>query len=138
MQQVTDLPVQKRREILDNHEDTREVDLGPKEIPFWLGGASFDFAEEQEIDLSGIITAFQQGSENPKDNLDGVCKILYVGTLPFGTDISLAEIKLMVSLESVEGLINQIFPDVEELADDDTAGKSSVSQNSDSAVGAMR
>lgn len=135
---VTEIPVDKRREILESHEDTTHVTVGDLEIPVFLGGASFDFADKHDIDLSTILQEMMQGDEDPRKNIEAVVSILYVGTLPFGTDVDPAEIKLRLSLQGIEEVVEQIFPEVEALAEEETAGKGLTSQENGSAGTAMK
>jgi len=127
---VTQLPVEKRREVLGSLQAKTTIQLDGREIPFILNGATFDFAEQAGIDLGEQLSGqLLEESFDPKANVMAIAKILYSGAIPFGEDISIAEIKMRLPLDTLDEIVEQVFPEGDDLSEgqiermEDTTGK---------------
>ena len=109
---ITTLPEAKRREILGRHRDTITLELDGEERPWHLGGASFDFARQEDIDLSEVLDA--TGEEGVEENIDKFVMLLYVGFMPFDSGITPAEIKLRLSLNELRRLKPKVMGAIQE------------------------
>lgn len=68
-----------------DHPDTLELEIAGKRIFWLLNKEAFEQAEEEGIDFA----AFQSlEDDDVTGNLDALAALLYVGTIPFGAEIT--------------------------------------------------
>lgn len=92
-------------DLLENHPDTEEIELGGQTFKLWFGGASFGFAEKEGIDLGEIldIDPSDAGAELGKQSMEQffaeVQRLLFVGLKPLQQDITLTKIAFLLSAQ---------------------------------------
>ena len=129
---ITTIPAERRKRILERNPDTKTITIGPEEYTFFFGGATFSIAKMQGIDLSEVLEATTGSVE---DNVDQFCYLLYCGIVPFEPDISPEEIKLMLSFEEMRRLQKVIMPDISDAVQEGADSASGSAGGNGSAVG---
>lgn len=117
---VLEIPQERRTELLENHHDTVEVEIGPETLQLYLGGCTFDYAEREGLDLGQILNAVEDAApeDAPRVSFEQATWLVYLGALPFGEPpLEPAEIKLLLSFDNLEDIMTEILPRVEELAE---------------------
>lgn len=107
---ITRLTAKDQRDILQNHPDTIKVTIGGKEFDFYFGGASYSYAEGEDIDLVDIME--NEDKSGMKKDLEELAQILYIGVLPFDDSIKFEEIVLRLSMNEYQRISREVLPRV--------------------------
>lgn len=129
---VTDLPPEKMRNVLRTKDDHAKVEFAGKEREFFIGGITYDFAEEEEIDLAEVFEVLEGAESLDEDDMSSsegdqilmaMTWLLYLGMRPFTDDISPAEVKLHLSGVTEEEMMSLMAEIGLSAEGDDTVGK---------------
>lgn len=125
---ITSIPADRRQEILEDHEDTKTIEIAGSKHRVYLGGGSFDIAKEEGIDLAEVLSAAEEMTEEDPENvenaIDQAAYLLSIGTAPFEESLSPAEAKLKLTFENLEGIMDKVMPQVQGLENGEVqAGK---------------
>jgi hypothetical protein len=103
------------------HPDTLEIELAGETLPFFLGRRTFDLVDDHpdEVDFVSILEGGMAaaGSENPKDRMDQIGRIIWAGMLPFEEDLDYDLIKRWLSIGDLPRLANVIQGEFKKLVE---------------------
>lgn len=130
---ITDLPEEKIRAKLRGKDDYKKIHFAGTEREFFIGGVSYEFAEEEDIDFSEVSLVLDAKDaemlegETPSGETvtrfsTALAWFLYIGFKPFGCDLSPAEIKLEVGTMEEDEMIRlyaEISPEGMEAAEEE-------------------
>lgn len=110
---LTKLPAEELKNLLENHVDTITITIGNEENEFDLfyGGITWEFADQEDVDFTTIL--FEEDRDiSKKQELREFAEILHLGHRPFNEDSDPLKFLVLLSHKEYTRLTNEIVPTV--------------------------